>query len=105
MLLLPSGRQLQKYKNSISQNPGINTEVFQLMKQEVEKRKIPEEGLRGGVMFDEMPIQDDIQLKLVDGKMKLVGLVDMGQEDSYMRTLQKGKTSELKAISWSNYNK
>ena len=61
MLLLPSGRQLQKYKNSISQNPGINTEVFQLMKQEVEKRKIPEEALRGGVMFDEMPIQDDIQ--------------------------------------------
>ena len=57
MLKLPSGRILQKYKNSIKQEPGINSSVLELMKAEAEKRKIPPHGMIGGIMLDEMAIQ------------------------------------------------
>ena len=97
MILLPSGCQLQKYKNSITQNAGLNKEVFQLMKEEAKKRNIPDLGYRGGIMFDEMAIQDDIQMKLCDGQMKLVGMVDLGDEDAYLRKLQSGKLFANKA--------
>ena len=50
MILLPSGRQLQKYKNSITQNAGLNKEVFQLMKEEAKKRNILDLGYRGGII-------------------------------------------------------
>ena len=89
-MLLPSGRQLQKYKNSIEQMPGFNVDVFKLMASEAKKRNIPDLGLRGGIMFDEMSIQDDITMKFSNGQMKLVGFVDMCDEDTYMRTLQSG---------------
>ena len=91
MILLPSGRQLQKYKNSITQNAGLSKEVFQLMREEAKKRNIPELGMCGGIMFDEMSIQEDIQMRQCDGMMKLVGMVDLCEEDSYMRTMQSGK--------------
>ena len=55
--MLPSGRLLQLYKNSIKQEPGLNKEVFKLMRQEAEKKKITKIGKRGGVMLDEMSIQ------------------------------------------------
>ena len=57
MLLLPSGRLLQLYKNSIRQEPGINNEVFALMKQEADKRGLDQNARRGGIMLDEMAIQ------------------------------------------------
>ena len=55
--MLPSGRLLQLYKNSIKQEPGLNKEVFKLMRQEAEKKKITKIEKRGGVMLDEMSIQ------------------------------------------------
>ena len=57
MLVLPSGRLLQLYKNSIKQEPGLNKEVFKLMRQEAEKKQITKIQKRGGVMLDEMSIQ------------------------------------------------
>ena len=42
-------------------------------------------------MFDEIAIQEDLQLKQENGLMKLVGLVDMGEEDACMRTLHNSK--------------
>ena len=90
MLVLPSGRLLQIYKNCIRQNPGMNHEVFDLMRKEALKWKIPASGYRGGIMLDEMSIQEDLQLKEENGLMKLVGLVDLGEEDSSMRTIRKG---------------
>ena len=90
MVVLPSGRLLQMYKNCIRQNPGMNHEVFDLMQKEALKWKIPASGYRGGIMLDEMSIQEDLQLKEENGLMKLVGLVDLGQEDSSMITIRKG---------------
>ena len=90
MLVLPSGRLLQMYKNSVKQNPGMNAEVFEMMRDEANRRKLSEIGYRGGIMFDEMAIQEDLQLKEDNGLMQLVGLVDMGEQDDYMRTIKKG---------------
>ena len=61
MLVLPSGRSLQMYKNCIK-NPGMNHEVFHLMRKEALKWKIPASAYRGGIMLDEMSIQEDLQL-------------------------------------------
>ena len=41
-------------------------------------------------MLDEMAVQEDLQLKYQNDIMKLVGLIDMGEEDSNMRVLQTG---------------
>ena len=42
---LPSGRQLQKYKNSISQTTGVQDQMFAWMYHSAEKAKIPPSGL------------------------------------------------------------
>ena len=93
MLVLPSGTLLQMYKNSVKQEPGFNKEVFELMRDEANKRNVGAEGRFGGIMLDEMAIQEDVQLKQENGVMRLVGVVDTGDEDSYMRAIQSGKTS------------
>ena len=90
MLVLPSGRLLQMYKNSVKKNPGMNTEVFEMMCNEANRRKLSEIGCRGGIVFDEMAIQEDLQLKEDNGLMQLVGLANMGEQDDYMRTIKKG---------------
>ena len=35
-------------------------------------------------------LQEDLQLRQENGTMQLVGLVDMGEEDVYMRAMQSG---------------
>ena len=90
MLALPSGRLLRYYKNSIKQNAGLNKEVFELMRNEATKWKVPKCGYRGGIILDEMSIQEDIQLKQENGLMKLVGFTDIGEEDNAMRALKTG---------------
>ena len=57
MLVLPSGRHLQNYKNSCSQNPGLNESVGKWMAQEAKKRNVGLEGREGGIILDEMAIQ------------------------------------------------
>ena len=57
MLVLPSGRLLQMYKNSCAQNPGLNESVGQWMAMEALKTKLGPEGREGGVILDEMAIQ------------------------------------------------
>lgn len=57
MLVLPSGRLLQLYKNSCSQKPGFNESVGKWMAQEAVKRRIGPEGREGGIILDEMAIQ------------------------------------------------
>ncbi|XP_078382573.1 uncharacterized protein LOC144665241 [Oculina patagonica] len=87
MLRLPSGRLLQYYKNSVSQNSGLNEDVLQWMEQEAEKLKLTEYGKCGGIILDEMSIQEDLQMKKVNGCTKLIGLVSLGQEHEDMNSL------------------
>lgn len=57
MVVLPSGRLLRMYKNSCSQNPGLNDSVGNWMEQEATKKDIGPEGKEGGIILDEMAIQ------------------------------------------------
>ena len=57
LLLLPSPRQLSRYKNCIPQLSGFHDEVFRWMAKEAERNNIPPEGYVGSLIFDEMSIQ------------------------------------------------
>ena len=63
------------------------------MRNEATKWKVPKCGYRGGIMLDEMSIQEDIQLKQENGLMKLVGFTDIGEEDNAMRALKTGNNA------------
>ena len=52
MLVLPSGLLLKMYKNSCTQNPGLNKSVGQWMEQEASKKKIGAERREGGIILD-----------------------------------------------------
>ena len=57
LLILPSPRQLSRYKNSIPQLSGFHDDVFRWMLKEAECHDIPPEGYVGCLIFDEMSIQ------------------------------------------------
>ena len=65
VLVLPSGRLLKMYKNSCTQNPGLNESVGQWMEQEASKKKIGAEGREGGIILDEMAIQVPVTAELL----------------------------------------
>ena len=57
VLVLPSGRLLSLYKNSVQQNAGFNEEVLDWMVIEMTKLKLDAFGKEGGIILDEMAIQ------------------------------------------------
>ena len=60
MMVLPSGRLLQMYKNSIQQEHGILPSLLDLMQAEAERLKLPAAGYHGFLAHDEMKIQVSI---------------------------------------------
>ena len=93
-LILPCPNLLQRYKNIIQQQPGLNREMFHWMHVEAEKNN----ALRhGGIIFDEMAIQPDLTLELKGGKLKFAGLVDAGPEnDAAFSLMQQSLNPEIK---------
>ena len=57
VLLLPSGRTLQVYKNSCTQDPGLNNDVQKLMILEAERLGLSDQDKMGIIALDEMSIQ------------------------------------------------
>ena len=57
ILTLPSGKTLQRFKNSLRQVPGRNYDLLDWMKKEADRLAIDETGRCGGILFDEMYIQ------------------------------------------------
>lgn len=72
VLVLPSQRLLQYYKNSVKQSPGINEEHLTWMEEEAKKNGIEGFGRPGGLLLDEMQIQDDLQVRINDTTPKLL---------------------------------
>ncbi|XP_070556109.1 uncharacterized protein [Ptychodera flava] len=91
MLLLPSGRLLSMYKNCVGHSPGFNDTLLQWMVKEAENMKLSDDGLNGGIILDEMAIQEDLQLKFHNGEAEVVGLVCLGDENNDMQTLISGQ--------------
>lgn len=90
-LNLPSESILSRYKNSIIQGPGIITEMMYWMKSEAVSQKVTPVGYFGGIILDEMAIQEDLQILRTKSGTKLVGLSDSGSDARNMSVLTTGK--------------
>ena len=78
-LILPSRCTLQYHKNRVSQVCGIVPENFLWMYNEAERLHLTTANLKGGLILDEMSIQDDIQIVKRGQQWELVGAVDLGE--------------------------
>lgn len=96
MLVLPSKRLLQYYKNSVKQPVGISADNLQWMKMECSRQSVPDFGKHGGLIFDEMAIQDDLVIERAGDAWKLVRMVDMGETNNNISVIcKKDKRVEL----------
>jgi hypothetical protein len=80
LLILPSGRQLQKYKNCVKQETGINKDVFRWMANVAKQHNIPPAGYLGGLIHDESRIQQDLVMNCKGKSAELIGWVYTGDE-------------------------
>ena len=62
------------------------------MKNEAEIQKVPPEGFEGGLLIDEISIQEDLQLKKVGNEYQLIGFVECCTETEFMNRLSEKKT-------------
>ncbi|XP_070573471.1 uncharacterized protein [Ptychodera flava] len=90
-LTLPSGRLLRYYKQSVKQQPGFNSDIMHWMHQEATKCGKDDGCWTGGIIFDEMAIQEDLHISSTGGRWKLVGFVDMGKDNEVFDYLLKGR--------------
>lgn len=96
MLVLPSESLLRMYKNCIKQKPGVNEENLTWMKKEAERQNVSDFGRRGGLVIDEMSIQDDLQIVRKGEAWSIVGGVDMGETNNDISIItNEGSKTEL----------
>lgn len=94
LLVLPSPSLLVLYKNSVHQKVGFQKKMFEWMHQEAKRLEIPKEGWIGGVIIDEMAIQEDLQIMKNGDAVELEGFVDLGPEGNTCKTLRTGKNEK-----------
>ncbi|XP_070540318.1 uncharacterized protein [Ptychodera flava] len=95
VLILPSMRTLARKKNKNSQEPGWNYDSIKALMEAAKKKNLKDVDRWGGLCFDEMAIQEDLQLVKCNGISKLVGFVTLGQPFKDMTQLM---TGELKPV-------
>ena len=90
MLFLPSINLLQRYKNCFDQTSGLNYNMLTWMFKEAKRLNVD---MRGGLILDEMAVQDDLKMSFYGGKNTVDGLVDMGSlaEDLYLLNQHKNE--------------
>ena len=81
LLLLPSESLLKKYKNCFEQCPGFTDETVSWMNSEAEKENCDK---CGGIILDEMSVQEDLSVEFRGDVMKLEGMVDLGEASNTM---------------------
>ncbi|KAK3091321.1 hypothetical protein FSP39_018905, partial [Pinctada imbricata] len=97
ILILPSGRQLQRYKNATPQDTGINSEILHWMSKTADRQKVPKFGRYGGLIHDETRIQQDLVMNTKGNKNELVGWIDTGDEGQDIRILKEGTVQQTLA--------
>ncbi|KAJ8306391.1 hypothetical protein KUTeg_016936 [Tegillarca granosa] len=91
LLVLPSQRLLQYYKNSIKQTTCFNLQNLIWMQKEALKQKVSDFGKHGGLVIDEMSIQDDLVIQKQRDSWNLVRIVDMDQTNNNIDILCNGR--------------
>ena len=108
MFILPSGGLLQRYKNFVPQNSGVNIELFRWMLNTAKKMKLPLSGYHGGLVHDETKIQEDLVINTKGCENQLVGWVDTGDEGESLKilkekTVNKTLATEVLQVSFLGY--
>jgi hypothetical protein len=78
------------YKNSLKQEPGFDESIFLWMHEEANRLGMDENARIGGIVFDEMSIQEDIELQKNGGVLELCGFTELGAEGDLCQILKKG---------------
>ncbi|XP_060601671.1 uncharacterized protein LOC132754935, partial [Ruditapes philippinarum] len=91
LLVLPSRRTLQYYKNSFKQKPGFNNDNLEWMQNEAVRTKVSEFGMHGGILLDEMAIQDDLIICKNGDSWDIVGMMNMGETNNNIKIISDGK--------------
>ena len=94
MLILPTPNHLSLYKNAVNTDSGINPALIQWMYKSAIDNKLPSHGWHGGLVIDEMKIQEDLQMVRSSKDLKMVGFVDMGQEANLLQQLKSGTSDK-----------
>lgn len=90
-LNLPSESLLYLYKSVIKQKPGIIPDMMAWMRKEALRQNIQKCGFYGGIILDEMAIQEDLQIVNQGKQTYLHGLVDCEPDVMLMHSINEGK--------------
>ena len=74
-LYLPCVSTLQRYKNSINKEPGVNQGLLSWLSKECGRKGTKKEG---GIIFDEMHLQPGVHMEPSGDGLKMFGFVDFG---------------------------
>ncbi|XP_045156281.2 uncharacterized protein LOC123522863 isoform X2 [Mercenaria mercenaria] len=91
LVVLPSPAVIVLYKNRVKHAVGFQDDIFRWMHCEARRLEIPEESWDGGILVDEMAIQEDIQINKHGDIIELTGFENVGQEAMTCGILRKGK--------------
>ena len=93
-LQLPSESLVSLYKNSVKQGPGILPDMMTWMEDEAKRQNVKKEGYYGGIILDEMAIQDDLQIVNTKSGTQIFGLSDIETDVKRMKMLNVDKVEE-----------
>ena len=79
------------YKTAVQQKPGIVPDMMQWMSQEAARQNIPPHVMFGGLIMDEMSIQEDLAITKDKQGQQLVGLSDSGKQCFLMNMADGGR--------------
>lgn len=65
------------------------------MHNEAERLKIPKEGRIGGLLIDEMAIQESLEITRKGKNLEIVGFTEMGEEGDIIQTLKNGQHKKI----------
>ena len=90
-MVLPAESTLRCYKNCVTQQPGTSFEMFMWMRKEADRHNVSEAGRHGGLILDEMSIQDDIQVMRKEDRWNLLGDRNVGPVLNNITIIMAGK--------------
>ncbi|KAK3108741.1 hypothetical protein FSP39_014554 [Pinctada imbricata] len=91
LMILPSEKILQIYKNSVHQEAGFQKEMLKWMAEEAKVKNLSPEGYVGGLIIDEMSLQPDLQFSSKDGVIELIGFTEVVPESIVMNEIKTKK--------------
>lgn len=93
ILIFPSPSLLILYKNRLRQDIGFQDDIFLWMFNEAKRRHLT--NWSGGIIFDEMSIQADLQITKNGDAVELTGFTELGEDSNMLYTMRKGKKDRV----------